>query len=131
MFCPPTSRFQAGGSSSTSFTLLTGTRGRLRSCGLSVRSGVLCPAELREYWQSHRATSPNFLLERQGSLHLDDGSILAPEAGFDPASTVVNSHPSLPFDYSGILVDRRGTAPRSIRVQTERAAFCVARELVP
>lgn len=29
------------------------------------------------------------------------------------------------------LVDRRGTAPRSIRVQAERAAFCAALELVP
>jgi hypothetical protein len=27
---------------------------------------------------------------------------LAPKAGFDPASTQVNSLPSLPFDYSGI-----------------------------
>src|SRR5882724_6750237 len=33
---------------------------------------------------------------------------MAPEEGYDPPSTRVNSSPSLPFDYSGMkMVDRR------------------------
>ena len=41
---------------------------------------------------------------------IDEGGLMAPEEGYDPPSTVVNSHPSLPFDYSGIKTGRNAAS---------------------
>lgn len=54
---------------------------------------------------------------------------MAPEEGYDPPSTVVNSHPSLPFDYSG-MVEKPGTAPGASILQGSTAPLCFP-QLVP